>query len=72
MDLGESYRYDGHMDSNVTLEEIALLRAQFEKQLNDSYGFRQSRRGVYVNPTVQSRWSWFLRGYSIGRSSSPP
>lgn len=44
------------------------LRAEFEKLANDSYGFRQGRRGSYVNPTTATRWKYFKLGAEFARA----
>lgn len=38
------------------------LRAFFEQANNDSYGFKRSRRGNYVNPAIARDWKWFCLG----------
>lgn len=42
--------------------EMAALRAKFESLANDSFGFRRSHRGTYMNPAVARDWKWFLLG----------
>lgn len=38
------------------------LRIEFEKLNKDSYEFRRSRRGTYVNSTIARDWKWFQEG----------
>lgn len=38
------------------------LRKQFESLNRDSYNFRRSRRGTYVNPAIARDWKWFILG----------
>lgn len=45
-----------------TDQEIAKLRAEFERQARDSFDFKRSRRGTYINPAVARDWKWFLLG----------
>ena len=44
------------------------LRQEFEKLNRDSYGFRRSRRGSYINPVIQRDWKWFKLGAQAFRS----
>lgn len=46
--------------SNQQTEE---LRKTFERLANDSFGFRRSRKGNYVNPAVARDWKWFQLGF---------
>lgn len=46
------------------------LRQEFEKLNRDSYGFRRSRRGSYVNPVIQRDWKWFKLGAQTFRSAT--
>lgn len=46
------------------------LRQEFEKLNRDSYGFRRSRRGSYVNPVIQRDWKWFKLGAQAFRSAT--
>lgn len=41
---------------------IDKLRKFFETLNRDSFGFKRSRRGTYVNPQVARDWKWFQRG----------
>jgi hypothetical protein len=34
----------------------------FESTNRDSYGFKKSVRGIYVNPAVARDWKWFQLG----------
>lgn len=38
------------------------LREIFESQNRDSWGFKRSRRGSYINPVIQRDWKWFKNG----------
>lgn len=38
------------------------LRAKFESMNRDSYNFKRSRRGNYVNPVIARDWKWFQLG----------
>lgn len=44
-------------------------RAEFERQANDSYGFKRSRRGTYQNPAVARDWKWFRAGLAFAAKS---
>jgi hypothetical protein len=46
----------------LTDAQIEALRIDFQRQANDAYGFKRSRRGGYVNPAVARDWKWFLAG----------
>lgn len=37
-------------------------RKVFEAQARDSYGFKRSRKGIYINPQVARDWKWFQAG----------
>jgi hypothetical protein len=37
-------------------------RKQFESLASDSYGFKRSRRGTYVNASTARDWKWFQLG----------
>lgn len=39
------------------------LRRRFESLNRDSYGFRRSRKGNYVNPVIARDWKWFRQGH---------
>ena len=41
------------------------LRKRFEALASDSYNFRRSRRGCYVNPAVARDWKWFRLGAGL-------
>lgn len=43
-------------------QKEAGLREQFEALARDSYGFRRSRKGSYMNPAVARDWKWFQLG----------
>lgn len=43
-------------------KETIELRRVFEAQAHDSYGFKRSRKGTYVNPAVARDWKWFRAG----------
>lgn len=45
----------------------AALRAEFESMANDSFGFRRSRRGTYMNPAVARDWKWFQLGAAANK-----
>ena len=36
--------------------------AQFEALARDSYGFKRSRKGTYVNGSTARDWKWFRLG----------
>lgn len=42
--------------------DIELLRQKFESLNRDSYNFKRSRRGTYVNSAVARDWKWFQLG----------
>lgn len=50
------------MPEKVEKEDTEKLRQLFEKQANDSFNFRRSRKGNYVNPAVARDWKWFQLG----------
>jgi hypothetical protein len=39
------------------------LRAKFEALASDSYDFKRSHKGNYMNPAVARDWKWFRLGY---------
>ena len=39
------------------------LRRRFESLNRDSYSFRRSRKGNYVNPAIARDWKWFRQGH---------
>lgn len=41
------------------------LRKRFEALASDSYNFRRSHRGCYVNPAVARDWKWFRLGAGL-------
>lgn len=41
------------------------LRKIFESQAKDSFGFRRSHKGTYVNPAVARDWKWFKMGHDV-------
>lgn len=41
------------------------LRKKFESMAKDSWGFRRSARGTYVNTTVARDWKWFQKGAQL-------
>ena len=45
------------------------LRDFFEQANNDSYGFKLSGRGNYVNPAVARDWKWFCLGVGAEEKS---
>lgn len=45
------------------------LRRRFESQNRDSFGFRRSRKGTYVNPAVARDWKWFQRGFAEAQAA---
>ena len=48
------------------------LRQQFEKLASDSYGFKRSRKGNYMNPAVARDWKWFQLGHAAALQSTVP
>lgn len=46
------------------------LRKIFESKTQDSYGFRRSRKGVYINPAVSRDWKWFKMGFEMALSNT--
>lgn len=46
-------------------------RAAFEALASDSFNFKKSRRGFYVNPPISRDWKWFQAGASHARASLP-
>ena len=49
------------MSQSIETEEA--LRTKFEALVvHDSYGFKRSRRGTYVNPARARDWRMFLEG----------
>lgn len=42
--------------------EQAALRLKFETQARDSFNFKRSRKGTYVNPAIARDWKWFQLG----------
>lgn len=44
------------------------LRAVFESLNKDSFNFRRSRRGTYVNPAIARDWKWFYLGATKGNA----
>lgn len=48
----------------LTDEQVEHLRLVFEQNNRDSYDFKRSRRGTYVNPAIARDWRWFLLGAS--------
>lgn len=43
--------------------DLMDMRKRFEGLASDSsFGFRRSRRGTYVNPSVARDWKWFQLG----------
>lgn len=51
--------------------DAELLRERFEKLAHDSYGFKRSRKGNYVNPVVARDWKWFQLGASTATKETP-
>jgi|GEM_PF-2619660 len=43
------------------------LRTIFESLNRDSFNFRRSRKGTYVNPAIARDWKWFLLGAQKGK-----
>lgn len=50
-------------------DEENRLRALFEATAKDSFNFRRSRRGTYVNPAIARDWKWFYIGATKGNKS---
>jgi hypothetical protein len=50
--------------------DAEILRATFEQLASDSYGFRRSRKGNYVNAAVSRDWKWFQAGYAANLAAS--
>jgi hypothetical protein len=48
-------------------DELKTLRAKFESLANDSFGFRRSHRGTYMNPAVARDWKWFQLGAAANK-----
>ena len=46
------------------------LREQFERTRRDSFGFRRSRKGNYVNPQIARDWRNFCAGYVRGMNEA--
>jgi hypothetical protein len=44
--------------------DIEELRAKFETLARDTWGFKRSRKGNYVNPVVARDWKWFRLGHA--------
>lgn len=43
-------------------EQTESLRKIFESMARDSFGFKRSRKGTYVNPPIARDWKFFLMG----------
>ncbi len=52
------------MDNNATKQptDEDALRTEFESLASDSYKFKRSRKGTYVNSSVARDWKWFKLG----------
>lgn len=46
------------------------LRAKFEALANDSYGFKRSAKGTYVNGSTARDWKWFKLGIAAASERS--
>ncbi len=44
------------------LDQEEAARKQFEALASDSYGFKRSRKGTYVNGSTARDWKWFRLG----------
>lgn len=44
------------------LAQEDAARKQFETLASDSYGFKRSRKGTYVNGSTARDWKWFRLG----------
>jgi hypothetical protein len=44
------------------LDRDEAARKQFEGLASDSYGFKRSRKGTYVNASTARDWKWFRLG----------
>lgn len=53
--------------NNRDTAEQAALRAKFESLASDSFGFRRSHRGTYMNPAVARDWKWFQLGAATNK-----
>lgn len=60
------FRDARHEDDAAT--EEARLRAIFEATARDSFNFRRSRRGTYINPAIARDWKWFCLGSKKGKA----
>lgn len=54
------------------MTEEDKLRAQFESINRDSFNFKRSRRGTYVNPAIARDWKWFRLGAAQAQKASEP
>lgn len=61
------FRDARHETAEITDEE-SRLRAIFEATAKDSFNFRRSRRGTYVNPAIARDWKWFYLGATKGNA----
>lgn len=54
---------------DLQFDDIEELRKVFESQSNDSFKFRRSRKGNYVNPPISRDWKWFQLGVKAARDA---
>lgn len=47
---------------NFPLYDEDAFRVDFERLASDSYNFKRSRRGTYMNPAIARDWKWFQLG----------
>lgn len=62
---------DARHEAVESADEENRLRAIFEATAKDSFNFRRSRRGTYVNPAIARDWKWFYLGATKGNKSHP-
>lgn len=60
---------DARHEAVESADEEDRLRALFEATAKDSFNFRRSRRGTYVNPAIARDWKWFYLGATKGNKS---
>lgn len=60
---------DARHEAVESADEEDRLRALFEATAKDSFNFRRSRRGTYVNPAIARDWKWFYIGATKGNNT---
>lgn len=60
------------MTAHELTTDAEELRKEFERlHAPDSFEFKRSRKGTYINPSVARDWKWFRLGYLTAKDPQP-